>query len=125
TLLWGLGIGFALFLFWLAAGPLLIDFMTTNADIRAEARLFMFAAALTAFTGVIPFVLDGVMQGATLGTIIRNGMVAAAAIFLVAALILEPIFGVSGLWAAIHIFFIARAVIFWVAVNRAKQRLFY
>jgi MATE family, multidrug efflux pump len=124
THFWGLGIGFALFVFWLFSGPLLIDFMTTNADIRAEARLYLFWAALTAFTGVIPFVLDGVMQGATLGAVIRNGMVASAAIYVVAALILEPLYGVAGLWAAIHIFFVARAAIFWVAVQRAKPALF-
>lgn len=124
AIFWGLIIGFVLFIFWLVAGPALIDFMSTNEEIRAEARLHLFLAALTAFTGVVPFVLDGVTQGATLNNVIRNGMLAATAIYLAASILLQSLFGIAGLWMAIHVFFLARAVIFWVGVERAKPKLF-
>lgn len=124
SMLWGFVISGGLFAFWILAGPALIDLMTTAPDVQQAGRDFLFIAALTALTGVVPFVMDGVMTGATLNTIIRNGMVAAFFIFLGAALILQPLFGVYGLWAALHIFFVARGAIFWIAVRRKMPVLF-
>ncbi len=124
TMIWGLAIGFALFIFWLLVGGILIDFMSTNEAIRVQAKKYLVIAALTSFTGVGAFVLDGVMQGATLGTIIRNGMVSAAIIYLISAIILQHYFGLNGLWAAMHVFFIARTIIFAVAIWRKTPDLF-
>ncbi len=124
SMLWGFIISGGLFAFWLIAGPWLIDLMTTAPEVRQTGRDFLLIAAFTALTGVMPFVMDGVMTGATLNTIIRNGMVAAFFIFLVAALVLQPLFGVYGLWGALHIFFIARGLIFWFAVRYKMPDLF-
>lgn len=124
SMLWGLVIGFGLFIFWLVAGPFLLDFMTTSEPVRAEARIYLFVAALSAFTGVVPFVMDGVMTGATLNTIIRNGMMASLAVFLVAAISLQALLGVTGLWIAIHIFFLTRGLIFALAVRSKLPALF-
>lgn len=124
SMIWGFVISGGLFAFWILAGPSLIDLMTTAPDVRQAARDFLFIAAFTALTGVMPFVIDGVMTGATLNTIIRNGMVSAFVIFLIAALLLQPIFGIYGLWWALHIFFIARGLIFWFAVRWKMPALF-
>ena len=124
AMLWGMGIGLAMFLFWLSAGGVLIDFMSTNTEIRAEARTYLALAALTAFTGVAPFILDGVTQGATLNTVIRNGMLASTAIYLVAAIVLQPVVGLSGLWIALHLFFVARGILFWFGIRRKLPGLF-
>ncbi len=124
TSFWGFGIGFLLLLFWLIFGTYLIDFMSTNEAIREQAKIYIFVAALTAITGVGAFVLDGVMAGATLGSTIRNGMVASAAIYLISAIILQNLFGLNGLWAAMHIFFIARTIIFAFALRAKMPKLF-
>jgi len=124
SILWGLAIGFGLFLFWMMAGPLLIDFMTTNQEVQQMARQYLFVAALISFTGVVPFVMDGVMTGATLHTIIRNGMLASFIIYIVAAYILQNLYGLLGLWLALHIFFVSRGVIFWFAVRAKLPVLF-
>jgi len=124
SMLWGLVIGFGLFLFWIVAGPVLIDLMTTNKEVQQMARQYLFVAALISFTGVVPFVMDGVMTGATLHTIIRNGMAASFIIYIIAALILNNLYGLIGLWVALHIFFIARGVIFWFAVRAKLSTLF-
>lgn len=121
---WGFAIGTALLAFWLLTGPALINLITTSSDVRAVAHDYLAIGALTAVTGVLPFVMDGVLQGATLNIIIRNGMVATFLIFLVAALILQPLFGLNGLWAALHLFFIARGIIFWFAVRWKTPVLF-
>jgi len=124
SMLWGLVIGFGLFLFWIIAGPVLIDFMTTNQEVQQMARQYLFVAGLISFTGVVPFVMDGVMTGATLHTIIRNGMVASFLIYIIAAYILQNLFGLIGLWLALHIFFVSRGVIFWFAVRAKLPALF-
>ncbi|MCF6343727.1 MAG: MATE family efflux transporter [Devosiaceae bacterium] len=124
TSLWGFGIGFLLLLFWLIFGTYLIDFMSTNEAIREQAKIYIFVAALTAITGVGAFVLDGVMAGATLGSTIRNGMVASAAIYLISAIILQNLFGLNGLWAAMHVFFLARTIIFAFALRAKMPKLF-
>lgn len=121
---WGLGVGVLLFAIWMVLGPFLIDFMTTAPDVRIVARDYLFIASFTAVTGVIPFVMDGVMIGATLNTIVRNGMVSALAVFIAAAMVLQPLFGINGLWAALHIFFLARGAIFWFAVRLKMPVLF-
>ena len=124
AMIWGLGIGFTMFMFWITFGPILIDFMTTVPEVRSVARDYMLMASLMSVTGIVAFVMDGVMTGATLNTIIRNGMLAALAVFLTAAIILQPLFGINGLWAALHLFFIARGVIFWFAVRHKMPSLF-
>ena len=122
--LWGLGVGLALFLFWLVAGPVLIDLITTSQPVRDFSRNYLFLAALTAFTGVLAFVMDGVMSGATLSRLIRNGMVASFLIYMVASYGLEHLFGLSGLWLSLHVFFLVRGAIFWLGVKRRMPCLF-
>jgi len=124
TMFWALIIGFFLFLFWLIFGGYLIDFMSTNLAIRQEAKSYIFITALTAFTGVGAFVIDGVMAGATMGSTIRNGMVISAAIYLIFAIILQSLFGLNGLWVAMHVFFIARTIIFAFFLWRKMPKLF-
>jgi MATE family multidrug resistance protein len=68
--------------------------------------------------------MDGVMVGATLNTIVRNGMVASFVIYLGAAIVLQNAFGVAGLWVAINLFFITRAVIFLWATRWKLPQLF-
>jgi MATE family multidrug resistance protein len=124
TMGWGLAVGAVMFcLFWFG-GDWLIGVMTTSPEVQAGAREFLFFAAITAFTGMPAFVMDGVMIGATLNTIVRNGMVASFVIYLGLAIVLQNMLGVAGLWIAINLFFITRAVIFWTATRWKLPRLF-
>lgn len=121
---WGLIIGFVLFVFWVLAGPFLIDFITTNEQVRIVAREYLWVSALIAFTGVIAFVMDGVMTGATMNNLIRNGMLASFVIYIIAAYILQNLLGLLGLWLAMNVFFVVRGIIFWVAVSQRTAKLF-
>jgi len=124
TLGWGLFVSCIMFaLFWFG-GDWLISVMSSSPEVQAGAHDFLIFAAITAFTGMPAFVMDGVMSGATLNTIIRNGMVASFAIYLAAALILQHAFGVAGLWIAINLFFVTRATIFLIATRWKLPRLF-
>jgi Na+-driven multidrug efflux pump len=56
--------------------------------------------------------------------VMRNGMLIALAFFLAAAFLLQPPLGNRGLWLALHAFFLARAGIFYIGMERGKPYLF-
>ncbi len=124
SLAWGTVIGLVIGAAWLLGGPALIDLMTTNTAVEAHARIYLPMVALAAITGMPAFVFDGVLAGATMTNVMRNGMLIALAIFLAAALLLRPSLGNWGLWLALHIFFLARAGIFYIGMERGKPYLF-
>ena len=121
---WGVLIGLALTgIAWLG-GRELIALMTTSEAVRGVAYAYLPLAALSGLTGMPAFVMDGVVSGATLNTVMRNGMLVSLAIFLAAALTLHPLLGNTGLWLAFHVFFIARGLILWLGTQWRKSRLF-
>ncbi len=122
--LWGLIVGFGLFVFWLVAGPTLVDVLTTNDQVRLAAREQLFLASFISFTGVLAFVMDGVIVGATMNVLARNVMVISMLIYALSAVILQTYLGLTGLWISLHVFFIARGVIFWFAVRARLGSLF-
>ena len=91
-------------------GPLIIDGMTTHAEVRDGARTFLIWAALSPLIGIWCFLLDGIFIGATRTRDMRNMMLISFAVFLAALAVLAPRFGNHGLWAAYNLFFVARAV---------------
>jgi MATE family multidrug resistance protein len=124
SMAWGVVIGLVVGAAWLAGGRFLIDLMTTSPTVREHATMFLPMAALAAFTGMPAFVLDGVLSGATMNTVMRNGMLIALAFFFAAALVLQPLYGNWGLWLALHAFLLARAGVFYIGMERRKPALF-
>jgi Na+-driven multidrug efflux pump len=121
---WGVMIGLALTTFAFIAGPSLVDLMTTSAPVRQHAHFYLALAAVTGITGMSAFVMDGVVSGATLNMVMRNGMILALLVFLVSAILLQQMVGNTGLWLAMNIFFIARGGILWWGMERRKAGLF-
>jgi putative MATE family efflux protein len=121
---WGLVIASGLALLWFGLGGLLIDTMTTNEAVRAMAREFLWLAALASVTGMPAFLMDGILTGATLNGVMRNGMIVALALFLAAAFVLQPLLGNTGLWLSIHVFYMARGGIYFWAMRRRRAALF-
>ena len=91
-------------------GDPLIAFITTAQDVRAAASAYLPWAALTAVTAVLAFQMDGVFIGAAWSRDLRNMMLLSLAAFIAALLPLTPAFGNHGLWAALHIFLLARGL---------------
>ncbi|MBD8065740.1 MATE family efflux transporter [Devosia sp. PTR5] len=124
SMLWGLVISLGLGLVWLLAGPWLIGAMSTSVEVRAYALDYLPIASLCALTFMPAFVFDGILIGTTQNVVMRNGMVLSLGVFLAAALLLPPIWGNWGLWAAMHCWFLARGGIYWWALERNKATLF-
>ncbi|RYE09606.1 MAG: MATE family efflux transporter [Hyphomicrobiales bacterium] len=124
SFVWGGVISVGLGLAWYLGGDAVIALMTTNEAVRAAAHDYLWIAALCALTFMPAFVFDGVLIGLTQNVMMRNGMVASLLVFLAAALLLQPVLGNLGLWLSLHIWFAARGLYYWIALNRKREMLF-
>lgn len=120
---WGVAGAFALTLFFWLAGPWLIDLMSTSEAVRAEARQYLIWAALAPVIGVGSWMLDGVYFGATWTRELLKAMAISVAIYVVALLVLVPGWGNHGLWAALMVFNVARAVTLGLRYPALERRV--
>lgn len=95
--------------FWLL-GEAIVALMTASPEVRLEAGRYLAWAALSPVVGVACFLLDGVFIGATRTADMRNMMLLSLAAFLATAFALQPSLGNHGLWAAMMVFFVVRAI---------------
>ena len=68
--------------------------------------------------------MDGVFIGATWSRDMRNMMLLSLAAFLPRLLTLAPAFGNHGLWAALHIFLLARGLSLLAVLPRRARATF-
>jgi multidrug resistance protein, MATE family len=122
--LWAVGISLVLSLGFLAGGDALIDAMTKSSEVRETAREFLPYAAAIPVVGAMAYIFDGIYIGATWSVAMRNLIVAAVAVFLLAWAILMPAFGNHGLWAALLLFLGARVVGQGVLYRHLRRRTF-
>ncbi|MBK5932695.1 MATE family multidrug resistance protein [Rhodovulum imhoffii] len=110
TSFWGLvsvgllAVGFATF------GTAIIDIMTTAEPVRAAARDYLPWMVAAPVVGLASYMLDGIFIGATRTRDMRNMMILTAIVYAGAVALLVPPFGNHGLWAALLIHFVARAL---------------
>ena len=121
TIGWGFAISGVLFAVFFAAGPTIIDLMTTNGEVRETARIYLLFAALTPVAGTLAFQMDGVFIGATWTAAMRNMMILSLAVYLAVWWVLNGILGITGLWIALLVFLGARGVLLlWQTPRRAS-----
>ena len=107
---WAGGTGVLLTLGIWFTGPLIVEFMTTSADVRSAAREYLIWAALMPIVGVWCFQLDGIFIGATRTADMRNMMILSVLIFFAVWSVLQPLYGNHGLWASMLVFNVVRAL---------------
>ncbi len=107
---WGAGVSVAMALGFLIGGGPIIDLMTTAPEVRVMAREFLPWMVAAPIMGVAAWMLDGIFIGATRTRDMRNMMAVSTVVYLAAALPLMAAFGAHGLWLALHVSFVARAV---------------
>jgi multidrug resistance protein, MATE family len=92
------------------AGSSIVSLLTDQEDVRTAAiALLPFLIALP-LVSVTSFMLDGIMIGAMRARDMRNSMIISTCIFIATAYGLQQIWGNEGLWTAMMILMIARAV---------------
>ena len=124
TCLWGMIIAVALAAVTALAGGALIDFLTTDQEVRTAAREFLLFAAATPLVGALAFVMDGIFIGATWSRAMRDMMIASLALFAALGYGLTPFFGNHGLWIAFEVFLGFRGFTLLAILPSQRRRTF-
>jgi MATE family multidrug resistance protein len=106
---------------FLLGGQLFVEAMTDDPAARAAALDALIWCALVPVVGWPSWQLDGLMIGTTRGALMRNAMLAALLIYLALDFLLRPMLGVTGLWLAFLLYYVARAgtlAVGWPALKR-------
>ena len=109
---WGLVGGIVLMAVFLLFGSAIIDIMTTATDVRTEAKSYLWWMVIFPIIGLPSWMLDGIFIGATRTRDMRVAMLQSTAVYMVVLVLLVPT-GNHGLWAALTIFNIVRALTLW------------
>jgi len=110
TSFWGaISVGLMAVGFWFG-GPYLIDVMATSPEVRAEGRTYLVWVALAPIVGMAAWMLDGIFIGATRTRAMRQAAIESLIVYLIAVWILTGVFDNHGLWLALHVSFVARAI---------------
>lgn len=117
---WAVGIGFGLTVFFMLCGGFLIDVITTAPDLRAMAREFLPWVVAAPLVGVWSWMLDGIFIGATRSRDMRVAAIETFVLYLPVLFGLSWLFGNHGLWAALHVSFLVRAVTLWMRYPRIE-----
>ena len=107
TTLWSGGTAVVASLALATFGALFINILTIDGPSREAARIYLAWAAGAPLVGVWAFQLDGIFIGATRSADMRNAMLTATGIFIVAWWLLTP-YGNHGLWASLYVHYVAR-----------------
>jgi MATE family multidrug resistance protein len=97
-----------------------IDILTNVVEVRTVSREYLAWAILAPPVSVWCFLLDGIFIGATRSVEMRNAMIFSLAVFLGAWAVLHPEFGNHGLWAALMINYLARALSLYYYLPRLR-----
>lgn len=122
--IWAAGVSLVLTVALMAGGEIALTAMTPDASVQAAAREYLPWAALVPIIGIWCFQLDGIFIGATQTRAMRNMMILSLAVFLIAWWSLSEPFGNHGLWAALLISYVARAVFLGVSLPDLINRVF-
>lgn len=107
---WGVGLAIPMALFFALAGPGLIALMATSELVRQEAYIYLPWVVASPIIGIASWMLDGVFIGATRSRDMRVAMFQSFLVYLVALVILVPVWGNHGLWLSLMILNTTRAI---------------
>ncbi|MCX7567047.1 MATE family efflux transporter [Sulfitobacter sp. F26169L] len=107
---WGFAVAALMAVAFAVTGGMIVDAMTTAPNVRTQAREYLPYLVGMPVIACAAFMLDGIFIGATRSRDMRNMMALSFAVYLVSVVVLVPLAGNHGLWLAMLISFVARAV---------------
>lgn len=110
---WGIGGAVGLALVFGVTGPWIIDLLTTSPDVREAARAYLPWLIAAPLIGIAAWIYDGIFIGAMLTGDMLRAMLLSVLVYVAALLILVPVFGNHGLWAALMVLNATRTVTLW------------
>lgn len=117
---WGLGIAVAFIAIYLLFWRDILSLFTTSDTIISGAGAYIIWIVLVPLLGFGPFLLDGILIGATRTKILRNTMFFATLIFFALYYSTINILGNDALWLSFIIYLIARGVLQYFATDRLR-----
>lgn len=118
---WGFGGAIGLALVFALAGPGMIDLMTTAPDVQSEARSYLPWLVVAPLIGVAAWIYDGIFIGALLTGVMLRAMLASVVVYGLALVLLVPLAGNHGLWAALMVLNATRTVTLWRLYPKVLQ----
>ena len=109
--------------FYGIVGTFLIDALTTVEAVRHEARLYLPWLIASPLISVWSFQLDGIFVGATKTAVMRNAMILSMFGYFLCLYLFVPTFGNHGLWLALMVFFVMRAVTLGIRYPHIEKEL--
>ncbi len=119
---WGFGGAAVMALCFALTGGLIIDLMTTAPDVRIEARWYLGWLVAAPLIGVASWIYDGIFIGALQTREILRAMMVSVAVYAVALVVLIPVMGNHGLWAALMVLNITRGITMRAAYPKVLAR---
>ena len=107
---WGMAAAVLMALAFAVAGGVIVDLITTSVEVRTQARVYLPYLVIMPVIGCAAFMLDGIFVGATRSRDMRNMMALSFGVYVACVLVLAPVLGNHGLWLAMLVSFIARAL---------------
>lgn len=120
---WGVGGALVLAMVFWFAGPAVIDLMATAPEVRAVGRDYLVWAALAPVLAVASYMFDGIFIGGTWTRDMRIAMIQSVSLYVVALIVLVPLWGNHGLWAALTVLNVARGVTMWRRYPRLEAQV--
>ncbi len=107
---WGFGSAIILALVILVFGETIVTIFTTITDVRETAIELLLWMVVFPFVGFWGLQLDGIFSGATEAKSVRNSIMLALIVFLVALWLLVPIYQNQGVWLSFVLFSLGRSL---------------
>ncbi len=120
---WGYGGALLLAVTFAVFGPALIDLMARAPGVQAMARPYLPWIVAAPLIGAACWIYDGIFIGALMTGAMVRAAVKVLGIYIPALLILVPLFGNHGLWAALMLMNAARGVTLYRAMPQIAARL--
>ncbi len=107
----------------LSAGPLLIGLLTDIAAVAGLAGGHLGQVAVYVLLAFAAFELDGVFIGATRGRDLRNAAAVSLGVFLFAGHVLDRAYGNTGLWSAMIVYAVVRALTLAIRLPALRRHI--
>lgn len=110
SLQWGFGGAALMALCFALGGGAIIDLMTTAPDVQDAARVYLWWLVAAPLIGVASWIYDGIFIGALQTAAMLRAMALSVVVYVVALVVLIPVMGNHGLWAALMVLNLTRGI---------------
>ena len=104
------------------AGGALVELMTDLTDVAALSKVLLPICAVYVFASFPAFQLDGVFIGTSRTKEMRDASILSVVVFMLAVWSLSEALGLAGLWWAMVVFVVARALSLWIYFGKVTER---